>query len=66
MNCRATMRLLGDYLEGHLEPAESSAFRLHIALCKNCRFLLNDSLTTLETYFEKPREAAPKHRHHAA
>jgi len=36
MTCKATIRMICEYLEGRLAPEVASELQRHLACCKNC------------------------------
>jgi predicted anti-sigma-YlaC factor YlaD len=57
MTCKATIRLICEYLEGRLAPEVASEVQRHLGLCDNCRTVFDAAALTLEVYFD--REAEP-------
>lgn len=58
VNCKATIRLICEYLEGRLSPPVASEIQRHLTHCNNCRMIFDAAELTLETYFD--RHADPK------
>jgi hypothetical protein len=52
MNCKETIRLMCDYLEGKLTANDALALRRHFGQCKNCRLVLQGAQNTLDIYFD--------------
>jgi len=65
MNCRATIRLICDYLEGHLSPSVAREVSQHISRCPNCSRLLEAAEHTLEVSFGVDAASLPHVHHHA-
>ena len=63
MTCKATIRLICEYLEGRLTPHVASEVQRHLALCNNCRTVFQAATLTLEVYFD--READSPVTHHS-
>ncbi len=61
MTCKATVRLICEYLEGRLTPEVASEIQRHIVVCRNCRTVFDAATHTLEVYFD--REALPAVRY---
>jgi predicted anti-sigma-YlaC factor YlaD len=53
MNCKATIRLICEYLEGRLSPEVGSDVQRHISYCRNCRAIFDAAALTLEVYFDR-------------
>jgi predicted anti-sigma-YlaC factor YlaD len=58
MTCKATIRLICEYLEGRLAPQVASEVQRHLGQCANCRTVFDAATLTLEVYFD--REAEPQ------
>ena len=56
MTCKATIRLICEYLEGRLTPHVASEIQRHLAQCKNCRTVFDAAALTLEIYFDREVE----------
>lgn len=61
MTCKATIRLICEYLEGRLAPEVASEVQCHLSACKNCRAVFDAAALTLEVYFD--REIVPSETH---
>ena len=48
LTCADIVRLVTDYLEGRLTPAERRRFEGHVAICPPCRGFLDQMRTTVE------------------
>ena len=46
--CADIVKLVTDYLEGRLTPAERRRFESHVAICPPCRAFLDQMRTTVE------------------
>ncbi len=60
MTCKATVRMMCEYLEGRLSPVVALAVRGHLEECNNCRLVLDAAQHTLEVYFDCERCASDK------
>jgi len=58
MNCKATIRLICEYLEGRLAPEVASEVQRHLSCCKNCLTVFDAAALTLEVYFDRKIEPA--------
>jgi predicted anti-sigma-YlaC factor YlaD len=62
MTCKATIRLICEYLEGRLTPEVASEVQRHLGSCNNCRTVFDAAALTLEVYFDREVEpASPQH-----
>jgi hypothetical protein len=52
MTCKATIRMICEFLEGRLSAPVALAMRKHIDGCTNCRVVLEAAQRTLEVYFD--------------
>jgi putative zinc finger protein len=59
MNCKDTIRLMCEYIEGRLTPAVAQEVRAHVGRCENCRMVLEAAERTLEVYFDETDAASP-------
>ncbi len=57
MTCKATIRLICEYLEGRLAPEVGSEVQRHLGCCKNCRTVFDAAALTLEVYFDREVES---------
>jgi predicted anti-sigma-YlaC factor YlaD len=57
MTCKATIRLICEYLEGRLAPQVASEVQRHLGHCGNCRTVFDAASLTLEVYFDREVEA---------
>ena len=53
MTCKATIRLICEYLEGRLAPQVASEVQRHLGQCGNCRTVFDAAALTLEVYFDR-------------
>lgn len=53
MTCKATIRLICEYLEGRLSPELEDEVQRHLSICANCRGVFDAAALTLEVYFNK-------------
>ena len=58
MTCKATVRLICEYLEGRLTPEVASEVQRHLSCCKNCLTVFDAASLTLEVYFDREVESA--------
>jgi predicted anti-sigma-YlaC factor YlaD len=56
MTCKATIRLICEYLEGRLVPQVASEVQRHLGQCANCRTVFDAAALTLEVYFDRQVE----------
>ncbi len=56
MTCKATVRLICEYLEGRLIPEVASEVQRHLSFCKDCRTVFDAAALTLEIYFDREVE----------
>jgi predicted anti-sigma-YlaC factor YlaD len=56
MTCKATIRLICEYLEGRLTPQVGSEVQRHLGQCANCRTIFDAAALTLEVYFDREVE----------
>jgi predicted anti-sigma-YlaC factor YlaD len=66
MTCKASVRLICEYLEGRLAPEVAGEVQRHIACCKDCRTIFDAAALTLEVYFDREVESAPSERYRVA
>jgi predicted anti-sigma-YlaC factor YlaD len=57
ITCKATIRLICEYLEGRLAPEVGGEVQRHLSYCQNCRTIFDAASLTLEVYFD--RELGP-------
>jgi predicted anti-sigma-YlaC factor YlaD len=66
MTCKATIRLICEYLEGRLAPEVASEVQRHLSFCENCRTVFDAAALTLEVYFERDVEPVAADRSRVA
>jgi predicted anti-sigma-YlaC factor YlaD len=66
MTCRATIRLICEYLEGRLAPEVAGEVQRHLSYCHDCRTIFDAAALTLEVYFDREVEPAPAVRSRVA
>jgi predicted anti-sigma-YlaC factor YlaD len=66
MTCRATIRLICEYLEGRLAPEVAGEVQRHLSYCHDCRTIFDAAALTLEVYFDREVEPAPAARSRVA
>ena len=62
ITCKATIRLICEYLEGRLAPEVASEVQRHLSYCQNCRAVFDAATLTLEVYFDREVESVPADR----
>ena len=62
MTCKATIRLICEYLEGRLAPEVAGEVQRHLSCCPNCRAVFDAAALTLEIYFDREVEPATADR----
>jgi predicted anti-sigma-YlaC factor YlaD len=62
ITCKATIRLICEYLEGRLAPEVGGEVQRHLSYCHNCRTVFDAAALTLEVYFDREVEAGPADR----
>lgn len=60
MNCYETIDLMGEELEGRLEPRFRADFDEHLAICGNCSTYLDQLRVTLKALENLPRESVDR------
>jgi predicted anti-sigma-YlaC factor YlaD len=66
MTCKATIRLICEYLEGRLAPEVGSEVQRHLSYCRNCRTVFDAAALTLEVYFDREVEPVSADRSRVA
>jgi len=66
MTCRATIRLICEYLEGRLAPEVAGEVQRHISYCRDCRSVFDAAALTLEVYFDREVEPVAADRSRVA
>jgi hypothetical protein len=66
MTCRATIRLICEYLEGRLSPEVAGEVQRHLSYCHDCRTVFDAAALTLEVYFDREIEPAQVDRSRVA
>ena len=56
ITCKATIRLICEYLEGRLAPEVGGEVQRHLSYCQNCRTIFDAASLTLEVYFDRELE----------
>jgi predicted anti-sigma-YlaC factor YlaD len=62
ITCKATIRLICEYLEGRLAPEVGAEVQRHLSHCEYCRTIFDAAALTLEVYFDREVEAVPADR----
>ena len=57
ITCKATIRLICEYLEGRLAPQVAGDVQRHLGHCANCRTVFDAAALTLEVYFDREVES---------
>jgi anti-sigma factor RsiW len=55
MSCRDTIHLICMYLEGKLSEGVQLEIERHLDTCADCQLVLDAATTTLDRYFEQPK-----------
>ncbi len=55
MSCRDTIHLICMYLEGKLSEGVQLEIERHLDSCADCQLVLDAATTTLDRYFEQPK-----------
>jgi predicted anti-sigma-YlaC factor YlaD len=66
MICKATIRLICEYLEGRLTPEVASEVQCHLTGCDNCRTVFDAAILTLEVYFDRKVASPAVHQFRVA
>ena len=66
MTCKATIRLICEYLEGRLTPDVAGEVQRHLVGCDNCRAVFDAAALTLEVYFDREVDAPTLHHSRVA
>jgi predicted anti-sigma-YlaC factor YlaD len=59
LSCKELVKLLTEYLEGTLPPADTLRFDEHLAICEGCRIYLEQMRTTIRTLGRLREEFIP-------
>ena len=59
LTCAAIVRLITDYEEGSLSPAERKSFEEHVAICPPCRAYLTQMRRTIQLVGELREDDVP-------
>jgi anti-sigma factor RsiW len=59
LTCADIVKLVTDYNEGRLTPAERTRFEEHVSICPPCRSFLAQMRTTVELVGELREEDVP-------
>lgn len=59
LNCRNIVELLGEYLDGELDPATAEALRAHMADCPECTAFVNTYRGTTRVTRQLKEEQLP-------
>lgn len=60
LRCLDIVELLGEYLDGTLDPATAAALRAHLADCQECTAFVNTYRRTVQTTRELREEPLPE------
>jgi predicted anti-sigma-YlaC factor YlaD len=66
ITCKATIRLICEYLEGRLAPEVAGEVQRHLGYCQNCRAVFDAAALTLEVYFDRELEPVSSERSRVA
>jgi predicted anti-sigma-YlaC factor YlaD len=64
MTCKATIRLICEYLEGRLTLQVASEVQRHLSHCNNCRTVFEAATSTLNVYFDRKEDAPGTYHFH--
>ena len=59
LRCRDIVELLGEYLDGQLEPATAEALSAHLADCQECTAFVNTYRGTVRATHQLREEQIP-------
>ncbi|MBI3030161.1 MAG: zf-HC2 domain-containing protein [Candidatus Rokubacteria bacterium] len=59
LRCRDIVELLGDYLDGDLDPATAEALKAHLADCRECTAFVNTYRGTVRVTRQLKEEDLP-------
>jgi anti-sigma factor RsiW len=59
LTCSDIVKLVTDYLEGRLTPAERRRFEGHVAICPPCRAFIEQMRTTVDLVGDLREEDVP-------
>lgn len=65
MDCETLLRYLSDYIDRNLETAMVEAAQEHLAICANCRVVLDTTQQTILLYREQKEIIIPAERRQA-
>ena len=66
VTCKATIRLICEYLEGRLTPDVAGDVQFHLSNCDNCRAVFDAAALTLEVYFDREVDLPAVHHSRVA
>jgi predicted anti-sigma-YlaC factor YlaD len=66
ITCKATIRLICEYLEGRLAPEVAGEVQRHLSYCEDCRAVFDGAALTLEVYFDREVEPTSADRSRVA
>ena len=58
-NCRETLEVLSEYIDGELDPALCAEIEHHMAQCGNCRIMVDTLRKTVILYRDFGHEEVP-------
>ncbi len=58
-NCRHYLECLGEYVDGELSQELCQALEAHMAVCSNCRVVVNTLSKTISLYHQLPTPEMP-------
>ena len=59
LRCRDIVELLGEYLDGELDPATAEALKAHLADCRECTAFINTYRGTVRAARQLREEQIP-------
>lgn len=60
MNCDGIIREISDYIDGELDAAMKQELERHLAICKECTMIIDQTKMTVELFCnEEPVELPP-------
>ena len=66
LNCKVTIRVICEYLDGRLAPGVAREVRRHLDHCSDCRMILDAARHTLDNDFGEDSQATPSRKRHVA
>lgn len=60
MNCDGVIREISDYLDGDLQPAVRMELEQHLALCGDCKIIVDQTKMTVQIFCDSQPLELPK------